>query len=281
MSDEHAPRTLLLVDDEPNMLNALRRALRPEGYRILAASGGGEALDLLAREEVGVIVSDQRMPEMTGVEFLSRVKTLYPKTVRIVLSGYTELESVTNAINQGAVYKFLTKPWEDELLRENIREAFRRHEMERENLRLAEELRRANEALARLNRGLQRQVWEKTEEITHNVGVLQVSQEILEHLPLAVIGIDETGMIAVSNRRADALLRSADGGPLLGESAERCLPGALLAALRNASAASSGAADGGTVVLDDGARVQWWFHSMGDISRSKGMIVVLSAGKGD
>lgn len=121
--------TLLIVDDEDNIRKTLVRVLRGEGYRILTASGPGEAFELLARNPVGVILSDQRMPEMTGVEFLSRVKGLYPDTVRIVLSGYIDLESITDSINRGAVYKFLTKPWEDGLLRENLREAFRYYSM--------------------------------------------------------------------------------------------------------------------------------------------------------
>ncbi|MBI4998500.1 MAG: EAL domain-containing protein [Rhodocyclales bacterium] len=117
-------RTLLLVDDEPHILSALTRLLRRDGYRILTATSAAEGLELLALNEVQVIVSDQRMPEMSGTEFLGRVKEMYPKTIRIVLSGYTELRSITDAINHGAIYKFLTKPWEDALLRENIREAF-------------------------------------------------------------------------------------------------------------------------------------------------------------
>jgi DNA-binding NtrC family response regulator len=74
---------------------------------------------------VQVILSDQRMPEMSGTEFFSRVRQLYPDTIRIVLTGYTDLDSVTGAINRGAIYKFLTKPWDDDLLREQVREAFR------------------------------------------------------------------------------------------------------------------------------------------------------------
>ena len=124
-------RTLLLVDDEENITASLVRLLRRDGYTILRASSGQEGLDLLARHMVGVIVSDQRMPGMTGTEFLGKVKELYPDTVRIVLSGYTELNSVTDAINRGAIYKFLTKPWEDDLLRANVEEAFQRYEMKR------------------------------------------------------------------------------------------------------------------------------------------------------
>jgi diguanylate cyclase (GGDEF)-like protein/PAS domain S-box-containing protein len=120
-----AAHTLLIVDDEENIRRALVRVLRNEGYQILTAAGPSQAFELLACQPVGVILSDQRMPEMIGTEFLGRVKDMYPETVRIVLSGYTELQSVTDAINRGAVYKFLTKPWEDELLRANLREAFR------------------------------------------------------------------------------------------------------------------------------------------------------------
>ncbi|HLD66455.1 MAG TPA: EAL domain-containing protein [Pseudomonas sp.] len=124
---EQEGRTLLLVDDEPGVLNALNRALRPEGYRILTAIGGEEALELLALHRVQVIVVDQRLPGMTGTELLSTVKALHPDTIRIVLSGYTDLKVVVEAVNRGAIYKFLSKPWDEEQLREHIREAFLRH----------------------------------------------------------------------------------------------------------------------------------------------------------
>lgn len=120
-----ATQTLLLVDDEPNILSSLSRLLRREGYAILTATSPLEAFELLAKHPVQVVISDQRMPEMSGTEFLSRVRQLYPATVRLVLTGYTDLESVTGAINQGAIYKFLTKPWDDDHLREQVREAFR------------------------------------------------------------------------------------------------------------------------------------------------------------
>ena len=117
--------TLLLVDDEANVVSALRRALRAEGYRILTASSAAQGLELLALHRVQVIVSDQRMPEMSGTDFLFKVKDLYPDTIRIVLSGYTDLHTVTEAVNRGAIYKFLLKPWDDDLLRAHLREAFR------------------------------------------------------------------------------------------------------------------------------------------------------------
>ena len=128
-------RTLLLVDDEANILSSLKRLLRIDGYQILTAPSAEQGLELLASHRVDVIVSDQRMPGMSGVEFLRRVKVLHPETIRLVLSGYTDLQTVTDAINEGAIYKFLTKPWDDSHLRANIQEAFRTKEMADENRR--------------------------------------------------------------------------------------------------------------------------------------------------
>jgi len=123
VSNQQNP-TLLLLDDEPNILKALARVLKRDGYRILSTTSIKEAFSLLATNDVQVIVSDQRMPEMSGTEFLSEVKAIYPDTVRIVLSGYTDLKSVTDAINEGAIYKFLTKPWDDVQIRKHIQQAF-------------------------------------------------------------------------------------------------------------------------------------------------------------
>jgi len=121
-------RTLLLLDDEDNVLRSLVRLFRRDGYRLLTACSVREAFDLLANNPVQVIVSDQRMPDMNGTEFLERVRDLYPDTIRMVLSGYTDVATITDAINRGAIYRFLTKPWNDDELREHIRDAFRAHE---------------------------------------------------------------------------------------------------------------------------------------------------------
>ena len=153
-AENNFPRNLLLVDDEPNILSALKRTLRKNSYTIFTAASGKEGLDLLAHYDIGVIISDQRMPQMTGVEFLRKVKVLYPKTVRIVLSGYTEIETVTSAINEGAIYKFLSKPWDDEQLRVLTDEAFQRYEIKQENQRLSLQLQEVNQELSRLNRNL-------------------------------------------------------------------------------------------------------------------------------
>ena len=115
---------LLIVDDERPILTALQRMLADEGYRIFTAASAGEGLEILARNVVQVILSDQRMPEMSGSEFLSRAKVLYPDTVRMILSGYAELDTVIQAVNEGAIYKFFSKPFDMEQLRSQIRDAF-------------------------------------------------------------------------------------------------------------------------------------------------------------
>jgi diguanylate cyclase (GGDEF)-like protein len=123
-SSEPSRQTLLLVDDDVNVLSALHRLFRRDNYRILTAMSPAEGFELLALHQVQVIVCDQRMPFMNGTEFLSKVKELYPDTIRIILSGYTGLEAVLDSINRGAIYRFYTKPWDDTELRENIRLAF-------------------------------------------------------------------------------------------------------------------------------------------------------------
>jgi diguanylate cyclase (GGDEF)-like protein len=160
-------RTLLLVDDEADIISALARVLRKDGYRILSASSGKEGLALLAQHEVGVIISDQRMPEMSGVEFLTRVKELYPHTIRIVLSGYADLDAVMDAINRGAIYKFFAKPWDNETLRAEVLEAFRHHELAWEKETLLQEIQAANDLLARVNLELAEVVAYKDSQIEH------------------------------------------------------------------------------------------------------------------
>lgn len=117
-------QTLLIVDDEENILNALQRIFVEDGYQIYTALSGEEALKILANTPVQVVISDQNMPNMKGAQFLSIVKTKYPLTTRIILSAYSDFDLLIEAINNGAIYKFLTKPWDDTTLRQVIRDAF-------------------------------------------------------------------------------------------------------------------------------------------------------------
>ena len=227
-------RTLLLVDDEENIVASLKRSLRRGGYRIVTANSAAEGLQRLAETEVDVIVSDQRMPGMTGVEFLRRAKDLYPDTVRIVLSGYTELQSITDAINEGAIYKFLTKPWEDDLLRANIDEAFRQKGMADENRRLDREVRTANAELAELNHRLQAALAMQNEKLSVVEDRGRNALEVLYNVPTPLIGFDTDGLIAFANQDAERLLP--DIREWIGTYAEDSLP----ASFRDVFALASG-----------------------------------------
>ncbi|QJR11163.1 Regulator of RpoS [Usitatibacter rugosus] len=118
-------RTLLLLDDEPRILAALQAMLRADGYQILTAISAAEGFELLALHKVDVLMCDERMPAMSGTDFLDRVKDLYPDTFRIVLSGQADPSGIMDAINRGAIHRYYTKPWDNRTMRENISEAFR------------------------------------------------------------------------------------------------------------------------------------------------------------
>lgn len=215
--------TLLLVDDEPSILSSLKRLLRNEGYRIVTAASGSEGLQVLAEQAVDVIVSDQRMPGMTGVEFLRNVRQLYPDTVRIVLSGFTELQTVTDAVNAGAIYKFLTKPWDDEQLRGHIQEAFSYGAMANENRLLTLQVRTANQKLASVNRELESVLARQRGEIKRGEISLDIVHEALSNVPVPVLASDDLGTIVLANRAAIDLFGPAR--QLLGCDVRQLFPG--------------------------------------------------------
>ncbi len=136
--------TILLVDDEEFIIKSLQRLLMDESYSILTSSSGGEALEILKQHDVSVIVSDQRMPEMTGSEFLSLSKKTHPDAIRILLTGFSDIGSTIEAINKGEIYKYITKPWDDDSLKFTIKEAVETFALRRENKRLTEELKEWN-----------------------------------------------------------------------------------------------------------------------------------------
>ena len=215
--------TLLLVDDETSIVSSLKRLLRGDGYRILTANSGSDGLKILAEHTVDVIVSDQRMPEMTGVEFLRNVRQLYPDTVRIVLSGFTELQTVTDAVNAGAIYKFLTKPWDDEQLRSHIQEAVAYGAMANENRLLTLEVRTANQKLAAVNRQLELGLARQRSEIERGEISLDIVHEALDNVPVPVLASDDLGMIVLANRAASELFAGRE--QVLGCDARQLFPG--------------------------------------------------------
>ncbi|RFC34038.1 MAG: PAS domain S-box-containing protein/diguanylate cyclase (GGDEF) domain-containing protein [Candidatus Nitrotoga sp. SPKER] len=259
-------RTMLLVDDEANILSALKRLLRRDGYDILTAMSAEQGLEILASHRVDVIISDQLMPGMSGVEFLRRVKTLHPDTVRLVLSGYTDLQAVTDAINEGSIYKFLSKPWDDGILRANIEEAFRHKEMADENRRLHTGLALANSQMTVVNEQLQKMLVNKDLQTMRDESLLDIVQEVLQQLPWPIIGIDDEFIVALANTAADVIC--GEGKSLLGRNMYASLPATLLAALGSSMAVE-------TDIDINGIRYRLRGSSMGEHSRSRGALLVL------
>ncbi|MHB8222227.1 MAG: response regulator [Desulfurivibrionaceae bacterium] len=224
--------TILCVDDEANVLKSLRRLFLDEDYEILTAESGQEGLVLLGlHQPVQVVISDYRMPEMDGVAFLKQVHKRLPDTVRIVLSGYADTAAVVAAINEGQIYKFIPKPWNDDELKVTIAKAVERYFLVQANNQLNEELRQANDELSRIAVQLEEKVAEGTEELLFQNKVLRHSQVILNTLPMGVVGFDREGMLVQRNRFAEEVLRKFRHS-LLGAPAAEVLPpdwGALLA----------------------------------------------------
>lgn len=185
-------QSILFVDDEIHILTSIKRLLRKEPYTIHTAVGGQAGLELLEKEEVQLVVSDQRMPEMTGVQFLQQVKQLYPNTIRVVLSGYAEAGAIVEAINQGEVYRFLGKPWDDEQLRLTFRQCLEQYDLLEENRNLEHQVQLQIKQLQSLNQQLESSVEERTLS-------LQFSQEVLFSLPLMVMGISLEEEIVLIN----------------------------------------------------------------------------------
>ncbi len=127
---------VLIVDDEKNILEALKRALSDEPFEVVTATSGSEGLALLEAHPVKVVISDQRMPGMSGSDFLQLVRNRFPETVRIMLTGHASLDAAMRAVNYGDIYRFFTKPWNDLELIQTIRAAVEKYDTEAENRRL-------------------------------------------------------------------------------------------------------------------------------------------------
>ncbi len=163
---EETPFTLLCVDDEANILSALKRLFRTQGYNILTATSGKEGLELLEREQVDLVISDMRMPEMNGAQFLEQARARWPNTVRLLLTGYAEMSATVDAINKGGIYRYISKPWEDTDMVVLVREALERLQLEREKRRLEALTQRQNEELKELNASLEEKVKARTAELS-------------------------------------------------------------------------------------------------------------------
>lgn len=171
---------VLFVDDEENILNSLRRGLIDEEYECIFASSGKDALEVIRKREVSVIVTDMRMPEMDGLTLLKEVKKIAPDTIKIVLSGYTQLQQVLVTINQGEIFKFITKPWKlDEEFKVIINQALEYYNLRKDSENLKKSLEMRNTSYKNMIQGFEEKISVvKNESSIKNNG----NQLIVEHL---------------------------------------------------------------------------------------------------
>ena len=184
--------TILCLDDDKNVVNALKRELRLVGSNVLTATEGAKALELMIDHECAVIISDMRMPKMDGAEFFRRVLELQPHTFRILLTGYADLEAAMRAVNAGEIHRYLHKPWDAAELARTVEQGLERYELAQENIKLTNELAERNLALEELNATLEQQVEERTQQVLHGeklsaVGRLAAGLVHEVRTPLAVV----------------------------------------------------------------------------------------------
>jgi response regulator RpfG family c-di-GMP phosphodiesterase len=208
--DEHK-HTILCVDDEENILHSLKRLLRREGYRFLTASSGAEGLNLLKENDVHLVITDQRMPEMSGTDFLAKVKDKHPDVLRVVLTGYTDVDSITESINKGHIFKFFLKPWNDQNLKLEIKQALEQYDLIQANRGLNAKVVEQNEELKRINENLESLVQERTKDLEIQNQALELSHAILEDMPLPIIGVSAEQMIVLINHEVNSLLGTNKG----------------------------------------------------------------------
>ncbi|MBI9104852.1 MAG: response regulator [Spirochaetales bacterium] len=188
-------KKVLIVDDEADIRNVLLRQLRKEPIELLFASSGQDALSILETNIIHLVITDQKMPGMSGVDFLRQVKRKWPDVIRLLISGYIETELLINAINKGEVYRFITKPWDAEELKSYIFEGLHHYDVLEENRKMMKKI------LVSVEDG-SKQSGERKPSI-------QLSDSILEELPFGIIVVNNDGYIIKMNQWA-AMLTSVE-----------------------------------------------------------------------
>lgn len=194
MGDRGRP-LVLAVDDEPPILSSLARLLAFEEVDVETAGGAEDALAVLRRREVAVVVTDQHMPGIQGVELLCLVRELSPSTSRVLLSGHIDIELLRTAVNGGEVYRFVSKPWDDDELLVAVRQGIEHWRLLRQNRDLQEETERHARALESL-------IAERDRALAAHQRLAGLSQAVLDRLPLLAVAMDATGRVVIANRLA-------------------------------------------------------------------------------
>jgi putative nucleotidyltransferase with HDIG domain len=192
---------ILFVDDEENILRSLQRLFMDEEVEVYTASSGPEGLAILTREkEIGVIVSDQRMPEMTGVDFLEKSKAISPQAIRILLTGYADVNAAIDAINRGGTFRYLNKPWNDEELVQTVKGAVQMYRLHSENKRLADIVKKQNAELKKWNTELETIVQEQTMDLQKSYDSLRaVNSRLRANFKNTIVAF--SGLIELRDKR--------------------------------------------------------------------------------
>lgn len=182
--------TVLFVDDEANILRSVRRALYKTDVNVLLADSGQSALKILASEPVHVVVSDMKMPQMSGAELLEVVAENYPDTFRVVLSGYADIEATISAVNKGRIHRYLQKPWDNQTLIKTIEDGLERIKLKDENLRLERLIRAQNNKLKEINTSQEQTIQKRTRQIRTALSKIELNNHALEQVIYNIISIN-------------------------------------------------------------------------------------------
>ncbi|MCB0260621.1 MAG: sigma-54-dependent Fis family transcriptional regulator [Calditrichaeota bacterium] len=257
---------ILAVDDEQSSLNAIYRTLRRE-FEVFLSLNGHSALEILKNEEIDVILADQRMPEMSGVAFFQRAIALQPAAMRILITGYTDVDTIIQAVNEGQIFHYISKPWEPEDLRITVRRAGEQYRLIKENKRLLRELAEANQRLQKENVILHQEM-ERQYTFDNIIGNSKAMHDVFRLMKkviptsTSVLLLGETGTgkeliaraIHFNGPRREKMFVAQNCGALPDTLLESELFGHVRGAFTGAAADKKGLfeiADGGTVFLDE------------------------------
>jgi response regulator RpfG family c-di-GMP phosphodiesterase len=206
---------ILIVDDEKNILKSLQRMLRNEPYIVKTAASPSKAIEMCKEENFHVIIGDYRMPEMDGTEMFLEINKINPDSIKIVLSGYSDINIITDALNKEYINKYILKPWNDTNLKKEIEKSLYHFNLLKTNKELHQKIIEQNENLKKINENLELEVQKRTKKLKLQNNALLVSQNVLNSIPVPIIGVDHENMIVLTNEMAAKIFPYASPGEQL------------------------------------------------------------------